>query len=373
MRIALRELRRRPGRFLPVGGAMTLLVVLLVVLAGFLDGLELSQTGAYRAHAGRVLVFSDGAELQLQRSRLDADHQQAIAAVDGVGEVTPLESFATTAGASTRGAVAAGGTGADALVDVVVFGYGAATATLPAPAEDGAVVDAALLDGLEISVGDTLLVGPQSTAVRIAAVVDDLSQGAPTIWVAPPRWRELAGEAAPAAVPTAGAAQAVVVTPAEGVTPVELAARISRSVDGVDAATSQEVIEGLPVVQQQSATFQGIIGVTFVVTLLVVALFFVLLTLERTNLYAVLKAIGGRSTDLVTGVVAQAVVVTLGAVVLGIAASVAFVWLLPADLPLRLLPSRLVQVTAGTLATAAVGSLFTLRRILRIDPADAIG
>ncbi len=58
MRIALKELLRQPGRFVPVGVALTLLVMLLVVLGGFLDGLELSQTGAYRAHDNRLLVFA---------------------------------------------------------------------------------------------------------------------------------------------------------------------------------------------------------------------------------------------------------------------------------------------------------------------------
>jgi ABC-type antimicrobial peptide transport system permease subunit len=37
--IFFKELVRRPGRFVPVGGALTMLVVLLVVLGGFLDGL----------------------------------------------------------------------------------------------------------------------------------------------------------------------------------------------------------------------------------------------------------------------------------------------------------------------------------------------
>ena len=373
MRIALRELRRRPGRVLPVGGAMTLLVALLIVLAGFLDGLELSQTGAYRAHGGRVLVFSKGADLQLQRSRVDAATADAVAAIEGAAAVTPLESFATTAGPGTADADTTARTTMADVVDVVVFGYGAATATLPAPPEDGAVVDAALLDGVDVSVGDTLLVGPQAAQVRVAAIVDDLSQGAPTIWVPSSRWRELAAQAAPSAVTTSGTAQALVVTPARGVAVADLTRRIDQALAQVDAATSEEVIQALPVVQQQSSTFRGIIGVTFIVTLLVVALFFVLLTLERTNLYAVLKAIGGRSVDLVVGVTTQAVVVTIGALVIGITVSIIFVWLLPADLPLRLLPSRLVQVAAGTLVTAAVGSLFTLRRILRIDPAEAIG
>lgn len=47
--------------------------------------------------------------------------------------------------------------------------------------------------------------------------------------------------------------------------------------------------------------------------------------------------------------------------------------LLPAELPLRIVPFRLAIIAGGTVVTAVIGALFTLRRILRIDPAEAIG
>ena len=58
MRNALRELRRRPQRFLAVAVALTLLTVLLLFLGGLLDGLYLGATGALRAQRGSVIVFS---------------------------------------------------------------------------------------------------------------------------------------------------------------------------------------------------------------------------------------------------------------------------------------------------------------------------
>lgn len=42
MRLAVRELLRRPGRFTVVGGALTVLVLLLLFLGGLLDGLYLT-------------------------------------------------------------------------------------------------------------------------------------------------------------------------------------------------------------------------------------------------------------------------------------------------------------------------------------------
>ena len=52
--------------------------------------------------------------------------------------------------------------------------------------------------------------------------------------------------------------------------------------------------------------FNQIIGVTLVIAIVVVALFFALLTVERIGLYGMLKAIGARSRTLFGGVVVQA-------------------------------------------------------------------
>lgn len=364
MSIALKELRRRPGRFAPVLGALTLLVVLLVVLGGFLDGLELSQTGAYRAHEGRFIAFAEDSEGQIARSRIDADVRAAVAAVDGVDRVGALDQVATTAGP-------AAGPDAEEVQDVVLFGYELATDVLPAPpAAGGAVVDAALADLVDLVEGDVLLVGPDSIEVEVTALVDDLTQGAPTVWLAHDAWREVAATATPSGSAPQGTSQALVV---EGPVVDRGDAGAVEAAADLAAVTPAQAIEGLPVVQQQSSTFAGIIAVTFGVTLLVVGLFFALLTLERIGLYAVLKAVGARSSDLLAGVAAQAVAVTAIALLLGLALSAAFVAALPPDLPIRLEPARLGQVVLGTLLTAVLGSLSTLRRILRIDPAEAIG
>lgn len=367
MKVALRELRRRPWRFLPVGGALTLLVVLLVVLGGFLDGLTLVQTGAYRAHEGRVLVFADDAELQLARSRVPAALRDEVAGVDGVAAVGGLATVQATA------AVAAEGSGS-ALEDVVVFGYEQATDVLPAPPPPGeAVVASALADVTDVEAGDTVALGPQAVEVEVTTFVDDVTQGAPTVWVPLVTWREVVATAAPAQALPEGVVSALVVEPAGDLDAAALASRLDAEVGGIDAATVTTAIDALPVVAQQAATFQGIIVVTFVVTLLVVALFFVLLTIERVRLYAVLKAVGARSRDLLAGVSVQAIVVAGGAVILGTLAAFLFALALPAELPVRLVPARLAQIAGGTLLTALLGSLVTLRRITAVDPAEAIG
>lgn len=364
MRTALRELLRRPGRFLPVGVALTLLVVLLVVLGGFLDGLELSQTGSYRAQGQRLWVLDEGAERQLGRSRLGPGVRDVVAGVDGVAGVGSLSSTVTTASRA--------GTGE--LADVVVLGYELGTSVLPAaPADGAAVVDARYDDVASVAAGDTLQIGPEAVPVEVVELVGDVSEGAPTVWLNPADYRRIAVSANPAGALPAGATQALLVEVADGVDPTRVAEQIDEATGTTDTATTDEVVGALEVVTQQSATFAGIIAVTYVVSLLVVVLFFVLLTLERTRLYAVLKALGGQSRDLLAGLAVQALGIALGAVVAGGLLAVLVVALVPADLPLQIEPVRLGQIAGGTLVTALLGSLLTLRRILRIDPAQAIG
>jgi putative ABC transport system permease protein len=103
-------------------------------------------------------------------------------------------------------------------------------------------------------------------------------------------------------------------------------------------------------------------------------LFFALLTVERLGLYGVLKAIGTRSRTLVGGVVAQAIVVALIATAIGTGLAILLdVALPPGAIPYQLFPSRIVISSVSLVLAAITGSAFSMRRVLRVDPASAIG
>jgi putative ABC transport system permease protein len=240
------------------------------------------------------------------------------------------------------------------------------------PAEGDVVADSSLqADGVEE--GDTLLLGPARTEVQVVAFVDDTRySGQASLWGSLETWRAVTAENRPD-LATDDSVQALVVR-ADGSNPAEVADAIDDATGSTATLTVDEAIEALPGVTQQRATFNQIIGVTAIVAVVVVALFFALITVERVGLYGILKAIGASGRTLVLGVVLQAVVVTRLAALVGVVGSPALDAAIPAGaLPFVATPVRLASSTALMLFAGVVGTSFSLRRVLRIDPAAAIG
>jgi putative ABC transport system permease protein len=189
----------------------------------------------------------------------------------------------------------------------------------------------------------------------------------------PETWNGIVRENVPSATLGRGASQAVLVTPDHGVDPAALVATIDAQVESVTALTKQDAILGLPGVKDQRSIFTAIITVTFVVAGLVVALFFALLTLERAALFGMLKAIGASSRTLAAGLSLQAVLIAIGAFVVGGLITLALAAGIPAAIPLDLEFRRALITVLGLIVTALIGSAISFRRLVRIDPATAVG
>lgn len=363
MKLALRELVRRPGRFATATVILTLIAVLLMFLGGLLDGLIRSSTGALRAQDGQAIVYSDTAQASFLRSRIEPPLRAEVEAVEGVERTGGL-------GLVQLGARVPGNGPRD-LANVALFGYEIAPDGVPdVPAPGTAYADEVLkADGVEE--GMTIELGPARSPIEIVGFVSDTSfNGQGGVWTTPDTWRRILAENRPDAQLADGVFQALVVQGDD-----DVAVRIDAATGGrTDSYTIDGAVNAIPGVEEQEGTFGQIIGVTLGVALVVIALFFALLTVERTALYGVLKALGARSTTLFAGLVAQAVVVTLiAAVVAGALVVVLDVVIPPGSIPLFITPSRIVTSVVLLLVAAVVGCAFSLRRVLRVDPASAIG
>lgn len=369
MRIALRELRRRPSRFAVATVILTLITILLMFLGGLLDGLIASSTGALRAQDADAVVYSASAQDSLVRSRIEGDVRGQVEELVGAERVGGLGSVQLGGRLEGRGP--------RDLVPVVLFGYELAPEGLPdEPPAEGEVWADESLRSEDVEEGTTIRLGSARTEVTVVGFVDDTQySGQGTLWGSLSTWREVVAANRPAEAAAEDVVQALVVRddPARG--GGDLAAAIDEATGGAtDSLTVAGAIEALPGVSQQRSTFNQIIGVTALIAVVVVGLFFALLTVERVGLYGVLKAVGASSRTLFAGVVTQAVVVALIASLIGSAAALALDALVPpGSIPFVAGPARLGTSVAIVLVAAVAGCAFSLRRVLRVDPATAIG
>ena len=366
MKLALRELVRQPGRFVTATAILTLIAILLMFLGGLLDGLLRNATGAIRAQSADVIVYSETSRSSFQRSRIEPDVREAIAAADGVEEVGGL-------GVVLLGARVPGNGPRD-LADVALWGYELAPDGVPEPPAAGeAYADEVLrADGVEL--GDELLLGPARTPIWVIGWVQDTAfNGQGGLWTELGTWHTVLNENRPGGGLADDVVQALAVRGTDAAD-ATVAAVDEAGGGAVYALTIDDAIDAIPGVSEQTTTFNQILGVTVVIALVVIALFFALLTVERTSLYGVLKALGARSVTIFGGLVVQAVVVTLiAAVIAGIGVVVLDLVIPPGAIPLYVSLGRIVTSVVLLLVAAVIGCAFSLRRVLRIDPASALG
>lgn len=366
MKMALRELLRRPQSFAVPASILVLLALLLLYPSAILDGLTESTTGALRTAPADLIVYSDDAKASLMRSRIDAPTRAQIEAVDGVAAVDAFDVVMLGSTVTDR---------AEPVGLAVLSSERAIGPEVPAPGE--AYVDRTLQESAGIEEGDELVVGPFDESVRVVGFADDINLFFQAgMVVHPTTWRAMLGQTVdPAAEEAAGGepAQTMFVTVADDADVYAVAAAIDEATAGATMTiTPTEALRSLPGMAQQQTTFGAIRMVTLGVALVVVGLFLSFVTLERTPLYAVLKALGMSSRQLFTGVVVQVLMVTLTAALL----AAALTWVLtqlPLELPTSMKTVRLAETLVALGATSVLGSVLSLRKVARVDPASAIG
>ena len=318
MKLAWRELVRRPGRFAVAGAILTLIAILLMFLGGLLDGLIANSTGALRAQQADRIVYSDTSKDSITRSRIEPEVRAQVEAAVGDGAVGGLG-----LGAARRPAARPWPAGPRARWSCSATSWPPRASRRRCPRAGEVYADSSLEaegveEGMVVKLGPARIRGHRH---RLPVRQPVLRAGHPVGIAWTPGGRSLSPTAPTRWSATTWSRPSWCVDAADD--PASSAA-IDEATDGATSTlTIDEAITRCPASPQQQATFNQIIGVTVVIAIVVVALFFALLTVERIGLYGVLKAVGASSRTLFGGVVLQAVVITLCASALGAAAALA--------------------------------------------------
>ncbi|WEV71087.1 ABC transporter permease [Lactobacillus sp. ESL0785] len=132
-------------------------------------------------------------------------------------------------------------------------------------------------------------------------------------------------------------------------------------------------INKLPGYTAQNMTFELMIGFLFVISLIIIAVFLYILTMQKMHNFAVMRAQGIPSSTLVKATISQSIILVVVGVIIGLLAMWLTAKALPAAVPMSFTPTIMLSGAGGMLLTGIIGSLIPVRSILKVDPAKAIG
>ncbi|WP_125704192.1 FtsX-like permease family protein [Lacticaseibacillus daqingensis] len=142
---------------------------------------------------------------------------------------------------------------------------------------------------------------------------------------------------------------------------------------GTKTYAKQTLIDKLPGYTAQTTTFVMMIAFLMVISLIIIAVFLYILTMQKLPNYAVLRVQGIPSRVLVEATVAQSVLLVLSGLVGATALTALTAVMIPASVPMAFDVPLLAAVGLGLLVMALIGGLIPIRSVLKVDPVSVIG
>ncbi|MDO8879555.1 MAG: ABC transporter permease [Coriobacteriia bacterium] len=378
--LALKELLGSKLKFSLIALAIGLVVSLTMVTSAMSEGLLTGMSGAKSSLAADALVFQRDTYPTLERSILTANDLKVIAATPGVMSVYGVGHTFATVGS------------AEEPFDVRILGLGDRFDQLPIvegtgePGPGEAVVDVtAKLQGVEL--GDTLTLTPVNAELTVVGFTEDRRYVmVPALFVSLSTWEDLhvasvlgrvedeggadAEAGARMAREFAGSASIAAIELEDGVSIADVEREFDGSYALATPADSARAGNGMP---EMILAVGGIQVVSIVIGALLVGVFFYITTLHKTSQVAAVKAIGASNAHLYRELIIQITILVTVATVFGTALAIAAGAGMPPMMAFDPDPVRWATSVLAIFGTAYLGSLFSLRSILRIDPATALG
>ena len=360
--LALQEIRRKKLQFGLISLIVGLVVYLLVMISALGSGLLSAMSGAVNSFDADLVVFSADSNDSFLRSELTASQRDAIAEVGGA-----------TGGVGYMAATAQENSLTE---DVALFGFEPGSVAEPAVrsgrtlARDGEIlIDRSLSRSSGLKVGDQITMRTALIAYNFTIVGEvDEGQflGLPSAYVFLDKWREMRypghGEDTPAASVILARGHAD-----------DLGARIEAAVPNTSALSKSEAVSAIGGVTEQERVVMAIELFGFVIGALVIGSFFFVLTMQRTYEIAIVKALGASSWYVFGQLIRQVVAVALAGLALGVALALVTEATLPSDIPLQITGGAFLTGGASITIAALLGSLFSARQVVRVNPMSALG
>ncbi|WP_340401111.1 ABC transporter permease [Paenibacillus sp. FSL H8-0079] len=372
MYLAIREMRYAKGRYALIATIMVLVSFLVLFVTGLAQGLAYDNAASVKNMAATHFVLEQDSNHRFTRSQVDQDQLNQARSVVGQENAEPLGVKMTTVSPI----------GDTKKIDVTLFmvnpeGWLAPTVTEGSPITsqtDGQVVVDHKLSESGVTIGTVLVDQASGTEWTVGGFVQNESfSHSPVVFLNEQEWLTLQGGSRT----SQGSADTNANAPVYNAIAIKGA---GEQVDGLSAAmpnteviTKSDAVSAIPGYKEEQGSLLMMIAFLYVISAFVLAVFFYVITIQKTSQFGILKAIGTRNAYLAGSVSLQVLVLSVGSLVISVLLVRLFESILPASMPFQLGLSTLALTCMLFILMSVAGSLFSVWKVTKIDALDAIG
>lgn len=360
MFLAWNEIKYSKTRFALIIGVIVLVSYLVYFLTGLAYGLAQDNRTSVDKWEADAIVLTDESNANIGMSMMQLGERNQVEA----DEVAVL-------GQAPNVVRREGETSEEAKINITFFGIDPDEFIMPEVIEGEefsddyeVIADISLQEEEGIELGEELKLAGSDIKVKVVGFTEDAKFNiAPVLYTTIPTYQDIRFEAIDES--DEGRISGLVIR--------------NDSVDAIEVEnedlvlyTISEYIEELPGYMAQLLTFGLMIGFLIVIAAVVIGIFMYVLTVQKSNMFGVMKAQGIPTGYISKSVVMQTFLLSLMGTLIGLGLTVLTAYFLPATVPYQSNPYFLLVITLLLILFAVVGAFFSVRTIVKIDPLEAI-
>lgn len=370
MYLALREIRFAKARYSLISAIMLLISFLVLFVTGLAQGLAYDNAASIQNMPATHFVLEQGSDHRFTRSQISGEKLEQTRSVVGESNAEPL-------GVQMTSVVLSGDIQKIdvALLAVNPKGWLAPDLTMGAAEKQetgGVVVDEKLAEH-GVRLGSILVDQASGTRWTVTGFVKNESfSHAPAVFLSKEEWMGLhspsSAQSGFGSAEGQAAYNAVAVKATEG-----QVSKLQSAVPNTEIIKKADAVSAIPGYKEEQGSLLMMIAFLFVISAFVLAVFFYVITIQKTSQFGILKAIGTRTAYLAGSVTLQVLLLSVFSLAVSIFLVKVLEMALPGTMPFQLGADMLALTCAAFIAMSLAGSLFSVWKVARIEALDAIG
>lgn len=370
MFLAWKELTHSKFRYMMMSMIIILIAWLVFILAGLGNGLSTLSAATIKNIDAEHVVYEKTAGATFSKSLLSEDLQTDLEKQKGVDNIAAFgASMASVAKTKTKDA--------NEKVDTAFIGLNEDAYVFPKVTEGkkiqksdefGVVVNDTLKDD-GYKIGDQLIVSNSTMKLKIVGFVNNETYNhLPAVFMNLDTWRDYQYAAPGSDNAVKNPVQAFFIK-GEDVD----AEKVEKAVADIHVATKSEAVNGMPGYVEENGTIMMMLAFLVVISAFIIAVFFYVITMQKTQQFGVMKAIGASNGFIARSIVSQVFILSVIGIGLGVVLTYLTALALPEGMPFNLDTTMVVIYAIVLLIIALLSSIISVRQIVKIDPLTALG